>query len=65
MPDIDELMKQMMGDGDMMKGLENLGPEMDEVMKLMANMSPEDLAKQMQDAMVSLFLSNSRVQNIV
>jgi hypothetical protein len=64
MPDIDELMKQMMGDGDMMKGLENLGPEMDEVMKLMANMSPEDLAKQMQDAM-EMFTGDDMMSNMI
>merc|ERR1711865_997490 len=47
-----------------MKGLENLGPEMDEVMKLMANMSPEDLAKQMQDAM-EMFTGDDMMSNMI
>lgn len=66
MPDMEELMKQMMGDGDMKKGLENLGlgPEMDEMMKLMADMSPEDLAKQLQDAM-EMFTGDDMMSNMI
>jgi len=44
-------MKDMMGDSDMLKDLDNLGPQLDEIMKMMAEMPPEELAKQMQDAM--------------
>lgn len=54
--DMDALMKQMGVDPDEMKkwadeaGMMDI-PNMDEVMKMMAEMSPEDLAKQMQEAM--------------
>lgn len=61
--DMDALMKQMgidpselkkvMGDidPDMMKGLADLGPAFDEMMKMMAEMSPEELQEQMKQAM--------------
>lgn len=61
--DMDQLMKQMgldpaelqkmMGDVDpkMLEELADLGPKLDEMMKVMSEMSPEELQKQMQDAM--------------
>jgi len=54
--DMDALMKQMGVDPEEMKKWANEAggldiPNMDEMMKLMAEMSPEELAKQMQDAM--------------
>mmetsp|Transcript_12565 Transcript_12565/g.23483 ORF Transcript_12565/g.23483 Transcript_12565/m.23483 type:complete len:215 (-) Transcript_12565:1203-1847(-) len=61
--EMDQLMKQMgmdpaeiqkmMGEVDpsMLQELADLGPKFDEMMKLMADMSPEELQKQMQDAM--------------
>ena len=56
MGDMDSLMRQMGVDPEEMKkwadeaGMMDI-PNMDEVMKMMAEMSPEELAKQMQDAM--------------
>jgi len=54
--DMDALMKQMgMDPKDMKKWAEESGmmdtPSMDDMMKMMTEMSPEELAKQMQDAM--------------
>jgi len=56
MGDMDSLMKQMgLDPAEMKKLADEMGsmdiPNMDEVMKMMAEMSPEELAKQMQDAM--------------
>lgn len=55
---IDELMKNInmgdMGGDGMMKYLENLGPQFDEMMKMMADMPPEELTKSIQDAMSML-----------
>mmetsp|Transcript_28964 Transcript_28964/g.68025 ORF Transcript_28964/g.68025 Transcript_28964/m.68025 type:complete len:264 (+) Transcript_28964:142-933(+) len=48
--DMDAMMKQMGVNPEDLKGMMDL-PELDEVMKMMAEMSPEDLAKQMQEAM--------------
>jgi type I site-specific restriction endonuclease len=64
--DMDQLMKQlgmdpaelqkMMGEIDpkMLEGLADLGPQFDEMMKIMSEMSPEELQKQMADAMEML-----------
>lgn len=56
MGDMDSLMKQMgVNPEEMKKWADQAGgldiPNMDEMMKMMAEMSPEELAKQMQDAM--------------
>jgi len=62
--DMDELMKKMMGDNEMMKDLGDLGPQMDEVMKMMADMSPEELAKQMENAM-DMFAGDDMMSNML
>jgi len=66
--DLDAMMKQMGIDADeMAKFAEEFGasmPDMDEVMKMMADMSPEDLAKQMQDAM-DLFSGDDMMANML
>lgn len=62
------MMKQMGIDADeMAKFAEEFGaniPDMDEVMKMMADMSPEELAKQMQDAM-DLFSGDEMMANML
>merc|ERR1740130_1894905 len=72
--DMDALMKQMgvdpaamqkmMGGGGGMGDLANLGPQLDEVMKLMADMTPEELATQMQEAMV-MFTGDDMMANML
>jgi len=62
--DMDELMKKMVGDNGMMKDLENLGPQLDEVMKMMADLSPEELAKQMENAM-DMFTGDDMMSNML
>jgi hypothetical protein len=69
MGDMDSLMKQMGMDPEEMKKMADefgLGgvPQMDEVMKMMADMSPEELAKQMQDAM-ELFGGDDMMANML
>jgi len=69
MGDMDSLMKQMGMDPEEMKkmaGEFGLGdiPQMDEVMKMMAEMSPEDLAQQMQEAM-ELFGGDDMMANMI
>lgn len=49
MPDLSKLMGDL--DPKMVEELAGLGEQFDEVMQLMASMSPEDLQKQMKDAM--------------
>jgi len=66
--DLDAMMKQMGIDADeMAKFAEEFGasiPDMDEVMKMMADMTPEELAKQMQDAM-DLFSGEDMMANML
>jgi hypothetical protein len=75
--DMDALMKQMgvdpaamqkmMGGGNgigMMDDLQDLGPQLEEVMKLMADMSPEELATQMQEAM-DMFTGDDMMANML
>mmetsp|Transcript_13354 Transcript_13354/g.33601 ORF Transcript_13354/g.33601 Transcript_13354/m.33601 type:complete len:271 (+) Transcript_13354:120-932(+) len=67
--DLDAMMKQMGIDPEeMAKWAEEAGmadiPDLDEVMAMMANMSPEDLAKQMQDAM-DLFSGDDMMANML
>jgi len=67
--DMDALMKQMGVDpADMAKWADEMGgmdlPQLDEVMKMMSEMSPEDLAKQMQDAM-ELFGGDDMMANMI
>jgi len=64
MGDMDEMIKNMMGDNGMMKDLGDLGPQMDEVMKMMADMSPEELAKQMESAM-DMFAGDDMMSNML
>merc|ERR1712224_1039904 len=69
MGDMDSLMRQMGMDPEQMKqmadgfGLNDL-PQMDEVMKMMADMDPEELAKQMQEAM-ELFGGDDMMANMI
>lgn len=67
--DMDAMMKQMGVDPeDMKKWAEEAGmmdiPQLDEVMKMMAEMSPDELAKQMQDAM-DLFGGDDMMANMI
>jgi len=69
MGDMDALMKQMgVNPEDMAKWADDSGmmdlPQMDEVMKMMAEMSPEEMAKQMQDAM-DLFGGDDMMANMI
>jgi len=69
MGDIDAMMKQMGVDpSEMKKWAEDAGmmdiPQLDEVMKMMAEMSPEELAKQMEDAM-DLFGGDDMMANMM
>lgn len=59
--DLDAMMKQMGIDPEAMTADM---PELDEVMKMMAEMSPEDLAKQMQDAM-EMFMGEDMMANML
>jgi hypothetical protein len=67
--DMDAMMKQMGIDpAEMKKWADDAGmvdiPELDEVMKLMADMDPEELAKQMQDAM-DMFTGDDMMANML
>lgn len=57
-------MQKMMGSSDMFKNLEKLGPQLDEAMKMMADMSPDELAKQMQDA-IDMFSGDGMMANMM
>ena len=59
--DLDAMMKEMGIDP---SDLDAMNGNMDEVMKMMAEMSPEDLAKQMQDAM-DLFSGDDMMANML
>jgi len=64
---IDAMMKQMGIDPEEMKQwADAMGdiPQLDEVMKAMENMSPEELAKQMQDAM-EMFTGDDMINNML
>lgn len=61
--DMDALMKQMGVNPEDLKGMMDL-PELDEVMKMMAEMSPEDLAKQMEEAM-AMFGGDDMMANMI
>lgn len=63
MGDMDALMKQMGIDPDEIAGMMDL-PELDEVMKMMAEMSPEDLAAQMEEAM-NMFGGDDMMANML
>lgn len=63
MGDMDALMKQMGMNPEDMAGMMDL-PQLDEMMKMMADMSPEELAKQMQDAM-DLFGGDDMMANMI
>jgi len=59
--DLDAMMKQMgINPEELMADM----PELDEVMKMMAEMSPEDMAKQMQDAM-DMFMGEDMMANMI
>lgn len=59
--DLDAMMKEMGIDP---SDLDAMNANMDEVMKMMAEMSPEDLAKQMQDAM-DMFMGEDMMANML
>ena len=59
--DLDAMMKEMGIDPEAMMGDM---PELDEVMKMMAEMSPEEIAKQMQDAM-DMFMGEDMMANML
>lgn len=61
MGDLDAMMREMGIDPSAMMGDV---PELDEMMKMMAEMSPEELAKQMQDAM-ELFTGDDMLANML
>mmetsp|Transcript_365 Transcript_365/g.868 ORF Transcript_365/g.868 Transcript_365/m.868 type:complete len:217 (+) Transcript_365:238-888(+) len=60
---MDLLMKQMGVNPEDLKGMLDL-PELEEAMKLMAEMSPEDLAKQMQEAM-DMFGGDDMMESLI
>ncbi len=59
-------LSKMMGDFDpkMLEQMTGLGDQLDEVMKMMAEMSPEELEKQMRDAM-EMLQSGDMMQNLL
>ena len=66
MGDMDAMMRQMGVDPEAMQKMmgDSGGPQLDEVMKMMAEMSPEDLAQQMQDAM-DMFGGDDMMANMI
>jgi len=59
-------LSKLMGDIDpkMLEEMVGLGGQLDEVMKMMASMSPEELEKQMKDAM-EMLQSGDMMQNML